>query len=299
LNTSRAHILQLLAVGVFAVSAASPNSRRATAEPAPSVETSAAPSEVESAAASAWMPPSLEGAANHSVEPIESAARTTSSTNAGDRPPPEPPRPSASPHHRIYSVVVMGDSLSDPKSFGGRYLDTLRDKCPKSHFESRAKGGNMVNQMRHRFAHDVFGEGDTDGPPRPRYTHVLILGGIADIGSNVNGNRSIDKIESDLTLMYRMAHEHGAEVIALTLPPWGGFVDYKPENDVMMSELNAWIKKRPPGVDLVLDVYPLLSCGDPNELCPKYGVKDRLHWNQAAHDIVGAALYEHIFKDCD
>jgi hypothetical protein len=209
-------------------------------------------------------------------------------------------RADATPHKRRYSVAVMGDSLSDPRSKGGRYLDYLREKCPRSRFDSWAKGGNMVNQMRKRFAHDVFGDGaGPDEEPRPAYTHVLILGGIADIGSNMSAGRTVSMIEDDLTLMYRIARAHGAKVIALTLPPWGGFKDYTDEHEVMMTEVNAWIRKVPPGADFVLDVYPLLSCGNPRTLCAKYAVSDKLHWNSAAHEVVGAALHAQLFADCE
>jgi hypothetical protein len=61
-------------------------------------------------------------------------------------------------------VAAMGDSLSDPRVGGGKYLDVLPKRCPRVRFDSYGKGGEMVNQMRHRFTDDIF------GPGKPAYT---------------------------------------------------------------------------------------------------------------------------------
>ena len=205
---------------------------------------------------------------------------------------------------RRYVVAAMGDSLTDPKSHGGKYLEYLADKCPRSRFDSYGIGGHMVNQMRRRFLHDVFGEGE-DGKPidgeRPTYTHVIVLGGINDIISDETALRTNDQIKEDLAFMYEAARQRGAAVIALTLPPWGGFEKwYNPRRGASTHEINRWIKQqhRLGQVALLLDVYPLMSCGDPEFLCPKYGWPDQVHWSAAGHEAVGRALHEHLFSDC-
>src|SRR5689334_6399652 len=78
----------------------------------------------------------------------------------GDNPPPKQP----------VSVAAIGDSLTDARSNGGKFLDLLRERCPRSRFDNYGKGGQMVNQMRRRFAGDLF------GPGRPSYTHVIVFG---------------------------------------------------------------------------------------------------------------------------
>lgn len=205
--------------------------------------------------------------------------------------------PSASataPGKRSYVVAAIGDSLTDPKSGGGGYLTFLQGKCPASRFDSWGKGGNMVNQMRARFARDVLGEGG-DGT-RPRYSHVIVLGGIADVGSNETAGRTVAKIQGDLGAMYRMAHDRGAVVIALTIPPWGKYTTYDDEKHRMMLEMNAWLRGVPEPVDHVVDVFPKLVC-DGRDLCAQY-VSDAIHWNKKAHELVGAMLFEQLFSDC-
>jgi lysophospholipase L1-like esterase len=101
--------------------------------------------------------------------------------------------------------------------------------------------------------------------------------------------------------MYREAKARGATVVALTLPPWAGFEKwYNPRRGASTEEVNRWIKEqhREGVVDLMLDVYPLMSCGDPTFLCPKYGWPDQVHWSAAGHEAVGRALHEHLFADC-
>jgi lysophospholipase L1-like esterase len=202
---------------------------------------------------------------------------------------------------QIYVVAAMGDSLTDPRSHGGKYLDVLRKKCPQSRFDSYGKGGNMVNQMRKRFAHDVLGDPPDPDEPKPAYTHLILLGGINDICSDESANRTNDKIKDDLTAMYDMARDRGMKVVALTLPPWGGFKKYYNRRRAASTfEINGWIKEQLAAgeVDALLDVFPVLSCGDPELLCDDYGMKDHVHWSTKGHDVVGEALYGAIFSDC-
>jgi lysophospholipase L1-like esterase len=207
--------------------------------------------------------------------------------------------PTAPAKKRIYVVAAMGDSLTDPKSHGGKYLEALQTRCPKSRFDSYGVGGNMVNQMRKRFERDVFGEGT--GETRPAYTHVIVLGGIGDILSNETAKRSASLIAGDLTTMYEMARAHHAEVIALTLPPWGGFKAYDTARHVMTLKVNTFIQEKATDgvVDFAVDIYPLLSCGDKRKLCPDYAWNDHLHWSEKGHDVVAKALYSQVFSDCE
>jgi lysophospholipase L1-like esterase len=215
--------------------------------------------------------------------------------------PPKPPDEEAPPK-QAYVVAAMGDSLTDPKSQGGKYLEILRKKCPKSRFDSYGKGGNMVNQMRRRFARDVLGDPpDAEEPPKPKYTHLVLLGGINDICSDESAGRTNDKIKDDLSAMYGMAREHGMKVLALTLPPWGGFKKYyNPRRAASTFEINGWIRQQLDDgvVDGMLDVFPLLSCGEPEFLCETYGMRDRVHWSKKGHQVVGEALHAALFADC-
>ncbi len=216
------------------------------------------------------------------------------------------PEPAASatapPPKRRYVVAAMGDSLTDPRSHGGKYLDVLRKRCPQSRFDSYGKGANMVNQMRKRFARDILGKPPNPDQPKPAYTHVIVLGGINDICSDRTAGRSNDKIQADLEAMYDMAHAHRIAVVAITLPPWGGFKRYYNKRRAASTlTINRWIKQqrgKKGKVDALVDVYPLLSCGEPELLCERYGWPDKVHWSKAGHQVVGKALHRQVFADC-
>lgn len=213
---------------------------------------------------------------------------------------PDPPSPA--PKTQRYVVAAMGDSLTDPRSHGGKYLEVLRERCPKSRFDSYGVGGQMLNQMRRRFARDVLGEPPDPEDPKPSYTHVLILGGINDICSDESASRTNDKIKADLLAMYQMAKQRGIQVVALTMPPWGGFTRYyNARREASTLHVNQWIRSQQPAgvVDQVFDTYPLLSCGRPTHLCERYGWPDRVHWNKKGHRIVGETLHRVVFPNCE
>jgi lysophospholipase L1-like esterase len=209
--------------------------------------------------------------------------------------------PAPAAKSRKYVVAAMGDSLTDFKSHGGKYLEVLRERCPQSTFDSYGIGGNMVNQMRKRFAKDILNEPADPKAEKPRYSHVIVLGGINDICSDESALRTNDKIKRDLSAMYAAARDADMRVIAITLPPWGGFDRYyNRRRGESTQDMNTWIRGRVDAkeVDAVFDVYPMMSCGDPEFLCEKYGWPDKVHWSKTGHRVVGEALQKAVFADC-
>jgi lysophospholipase L1-like esterase len=194
-------------------------------------------------------------------------------------------------------VAAMGDSLTDARVNGGKYLDVLRRHCPRSRFDNYGKGGEMVNQMRRRFTDDLF------APGKPAYTHVIVFGGVNDLYSDLTAGRTPALIERDLTAMYETARRHGAKVVAITVTPWGGFTRYFNESRLATTlETNRWIlAQRVAGtIDAAVDAYPLLSCGDPTSLCPRYAAPfhDGLHFGPEGHEKLGEQLFAQVFASC-
>ncbi len=195
-------------------------------------------------------------------------------------------------------VAAMGDSLTDARSGGGKFLDILRERCPRSRFDNYGKGGEMVSQMRRRFTEDLFGAG------KPAYTHVIVFGGVNDLYSDLTAGRTPALIERDLTAMYEEAHRHGVKVVALTVAPWGGFTRYfNAPREAATLEVNRWIvgRREAGAIEGAIDAYSLLSCGDPTRLCP--GVMppfhDGLHFGADGHAKIGEALFVEIFSGCE
>ena len=254
-----------------------------SAASAPAVATSSAPP--ASARASASAPTAGEASAS---APASSAPRA-------DEPPAK--------KKRVYALAAIGDSLTDEKVGGGKFLPMLRKRCPESRFDSFGKGGNMVNQMRKRFRAEVYGEGEASPPKQGPYTHVLVFGGVNDMYSDKTAGRTAKKVEADLALMYGWARERGAAVIAVTIAPWGGFKPWwNGTRGARTREVNRWIfeQQKAGAVAHVLDAFSLLSCGVPDVLCHRLNTSpgDGLHFNEAGHAILAEALHTQVFHDC-
>ena len=216
---------------------------------------------------------------------------------------PSAPAPPAARPQRAYRIAAIGDSLTDSKSHGGKYLAYLASKCPHSQIDNYGKGADMVNQMRRRFSSTVLAPSPDPNGPTPRYTHVIIFGGVNDLYSDRTAGRTPPKISKDLLWMYTQAHEQGMQVVALTVAPWGGFRKYynyrRGQNTI---KLNRWIKGQFDAgtADYVVDAYALLSCGRPEYLCPDYAkpFRDGIHFGPAGHEKLGQAIHEQVFSDC-
>lgn len=194
-------------------------------------------------------------------------------------------------------VALIGDSLTDYGAHGGGYARYLEERCPGSDFVNFAKGGAMVNQMLRRFEETLARE------PRGSFTHVVVFGGVNDLYSDETAGRTTTKIEADLTALYAGARALGARVVAITVAPWGGFTRYfTPHRAATTRELNAWIldQTKDGAVDVAIDAFTLLSCGDPDRICARYdrARSDGLHFGKGGHEALGALLYEREFHDC-
>ncbi len=215
------------------------------------------------------------------------------------QPPASPSEPStakAPAERRRYRVAALGDSITDERVGGGGYLRWLRQACPKSSFIDFGKGGDMTNQMHRRF--------DSDIAPRAReFTTLLLYGGVNDLYSDLTAGRTNDRIEAELLTIYRAARELGLETVAVTVSPWGGFTRYfNPRRSDNTRLLNAWILGQVGStLDHAVDSYPLLSCGDPEKLCPQYETPrhDGLHPGAEGHALLGQLLHERAFADCE
>lgn len=204
--------------------------------------------------------------------------------------------PAAEPKGRRYAVVAIGDSLTDPRSGGGRYLTELGRRCPQSRFTPYGIGGQRTDHMRWRFAEDVVLR------PRARGvmpTHVIILAGVNDVLAGGIRHAPITRIQKNLQSMYRTGSKHGIQVVALTVPPWGRLAGVTDARAKATDDLNAWLLAHP-DVDHAIDIRPTLSCGDRRVLCPtlRRFPNDLVHWNHAGHRAVADVLHARVFADC-
>jgi hypothetical protein len=199
---------------------------------------------------------------------------------------------------RTYVVAALGDSITDARSGGGGFLKVLRKACPQSQFLNFGKGGDMTNQMRRRFEQEILPRVGIDG-----INTLLVYGGVNDLYSDLTAGRTNDRIEGDLSSIYRSAQEKGLLVVAVTVSPWGGFTKYYNARRGQNTRLlNSWILgqvARGP-VDRAVDSFAPLSCGDPDRLCPAYETNghDGLHPGVKGHEILGQKLLEEAFPDC-
>lgn len=210
------------------------------------------------------------------------------------------------PAPKRYVVAAIGDSLTDTRGGGGKYLELLRERCPQSRFDNFGTGGHMVNQMRRRVENEVLpdppeGTAGAAAPEGTIYTDLLVFGGVNDLYSDQTANRTFEKITGDLAAMYERGHARGARVIAITVAPWAGLERYF--NDKRSADtlrLNDWLRdgKGAGRVEVVVDAYPILSCGEPERLCKDYAQVDGVHLNAEGHRVLGEAVYAAAYANC-
>ena len=121
--------------------------------------------------------------------------------------------------------------------------------------------------------------GALDGPDRPQ--NVVVLIGTNDVG----GGRSIQAIFSDITAIWSIARDHGARVVAVTLPPFKGWANYGSrygDINARRMALNALIVTSSiPDQTVLLDRL-VADPADPERLAKSYDGGDHLHLQKPA-----------------
>jgi len=288
----------VVAVSVLAL-ACEPRARRErpTVSVVASTKPSEAPAPSVTAPAPAVLAPFTLAAQNQPNLGAPATPSGTASAHANTPPSASPPLANSDASApRVCRVALIGDSFTDRRSAGGGlYVRYLEQRCPESQFVNFAKGGTMVNQMRKKLLGGLL--------TGAHFTHLIVFGGVNDLYSDETAGRTPAKAEADLAAMYAEGKAQGLRVVGLTVAPWAGFTRYyNPRRAAATHELNAWILAQPAAgtLDATVDAFSLLSCGDPERLCPRYehAHSDGLHFGKAGHEVLGSALYAAEFKHC-
>lgn len=172
----------------------------------------------------------------------------------------------------------------------------LERACPESTFANFSKGGSMLAHVRKQYEQFVAPK------PRGTFTHLIVFAGVNDVYSDETAFRTPDKIQRDLGKLYQRAKEAELRVVALTIAPWGGFSRYFTwKRGQSTRAVNDWIRGRVDSdVNVVVDAFRLLSCGNQDRLCPSYEppFTDGIHFGKAGQEVLGQALLDAEFAGC-
>ena len=119
---------------------------------------------------------------------------------------------------RPVKAVVVGASIAafTAGNFGAR----LQEACGNLEVRNLAHERDKAREIRHRFEAQVL-KNRNAGLDRPELDHwVLVLGGLNEIWVP-------QRVNLQLLILFRKAHEAGMKVVALSLTPWGSDGDRK------------------------------------------------------------------------
>ncbi len=192
-------------------------------------------------------------------------------------------------------LVFVGDSTTEaPQS----YADRIKSSCPQMQMVKIAKSGIKTQAMFDQFEsymQPLATEANNFQPIGPKPHVVFILGGINDIYSGTD-------LETTKTNIYKiagLAHNAGASVITVTIPPSGYNPNYSPAMQRKTDELNKWLLDNKfagnPFSDYVMDFYDILN-DKSKPGYPKSNLieSDMQHPNASAHELLAQEFFKLI-----
>jgi lysophospholipase L1-like esterase len=198
-------------------------------------------------------------------------------------------------------LVAFGDSLTDGwgSAVNGaqRYPNLLDDRLKTS---GQTRTG-VVNAgiSGNRWVHDFWGPSGSSRFERDvlnlsGVTHALLLMGINDIGFSVEPMPSqpvtAQQLIAAISSAASSARARGIKVLLGTLPPFRPAGYYSDEGEAKRQAVNAWIRSRPDGMEVVDFDAALRDAADPTRLNPAYDSGDHLHPNDAGYKAMAQAV---------
>lgn len=165
------------------------------------------------------------------------------------------------------NILVIGDSITAD----GRYVTALRKQC-YCNIDAYGYVGFSSTKIRNKFEQIDL----------KKYDMVIFEMGINNI-YNVNA------IIVDFRLAAKRAHNAGLKVVALTLPPFKGYISWNIQRQLNLIEVNNWLLSDKSGVDYAVDIYKPLSQNDKSKHS-----KDGLHPDETGHKIIAQEIINTI-----
>jgi len=162
------------------------------------------------------------------------------------------------------SILFIGDS-NTASNFS--YADQLKKEFPKLHIKKIAKVGEKTDLMKQELSNELKNN---------KYDIVAVLGGSNDIYAL----GKIDSTKNNLDAMYKMIHNSGAKVLAVTPPNKDYYIHKTEQKQKLLSDLIDWMKSDS-NIDYLIDFHKIT--GDKKYFSSSDGY---LHSNASAHKIL-------------
>jgi len=205
-------------------------------------------------------------------------------------------------------IVAFGDSITDgyasTNGANHRWPDRLAERLAQRQ-PGRAAGvvnaGIGGNRVLSQGAIAIFGQSalarfDRDVLAVPGVTHVIVLEGVNDLGSDKTNPPTADALIGGYRQLIARGHAHGLKMIGATILPYGGAAYFGEPGEAARQAVNRWIRTGH-AFDAVIDLDAAIrDPARPERMRADLQSGDWLHPNDAGYRVMGDAVDLSLFR---
>jgi len=170
-------------------------------------------------------------------------------------------------------AVIGSSSYAGGCSYSYGFVNKLKKAYPDTEFVCFTKSGSSANFFLEQYNANVKGKG---------YNDIIVFGGLNGLG-NASGLKST---QQHLKSIFIAAEAEKTRVIVTGSQPFKGYSSWTQEWSDNLKKNNAWLATKPNGLDIYIEIYPLVDKNNDDALDSEFDSGDHLHMGSKGHALL-------------
>lgn len=170
-------------------------------------------------------------------------------------------------------AVIGSSSYAGGCNYAYGFVNKLKKAYPDTQFDCFTKSGSSANFFLEQYNANVKGKG---------YNDIILFGGL----NGLNSEAGLKSTQQNLKSIFIAAETEKTRVIVTGSQPFKGYPSWTQTWADNLKKNNTWLATKPHGLDIYIDIYPLVDKNNDDALDSIFDSGDHLHMGAKGHELL-------------